>query len=72
MFNLTKIYVLEASFFSRASSWLSFGISTNYIKNKTVYVDNIRELSHEAHIDLEQFRKMLPKNTVTLLFKSEA
>jgi hypothetical protein len=45
LLHLTKIYVLEASFLSKALTWLSFGTATNYIKNKTVNIDTLRELS---------------------------
>ena len=30
--NLGKIYVLNASFLSRATSWITFSIITNYVK----------------------------------------
>lgn len=41
-FNLTKIYVVEPTFFNKASFWLSFGTITNYIKNKTINIDTIQ------------------------------
>jgi hypothetical protein len=39
--NLTKIYVLEASFLSKALTFLSFGTVTNYIKSKTVNIETL-------------------------------
>jgi hypothetical protein len=33
--------VIEASFFSRALTFLSFGTVTNYLKNKTVNVETL-------------------------------
>jgi hypothetical protein len=51
LFNLTKLYLLQASFLSRNFSWFSFGTITNYIKNKTVYVDTLKELQKQTHIE---------------------
>lgn len=42
--NLTKVYVLQASFMNKAFFWLSFGTITNYVKNKTVNVDTLKEM----------------------------
>jgi hypothetical protein len=72
LFNLTKIYVLNASFFDKAFSWLSFGVTTNYIKNKTVNVETLRELSHKSHVEPEVLKKMLPKNVVAALMKEHS
>lgn len=46
--NLTKVYVLQASFMNKAFFWLSFGTITNYVKNKTVNVDTLKELEKSA------------------------
>ena len=71
MVNLTKIYVLNASFFNKAFSWLSFGVAINYINKKTINVDDLRELSQESHVDIEILKQFLPKNVVRKAYKTE-
>jgi hypothetical protein len=71
LLHLTKIYVIEASFFNRALTFLSFGTVTNYLKNKTVNVETLQQLSQEAKVDLQLLTKILPKNVVASLSKVE-
>lgn len=56
---------------NKAFTWLSFGTATAYIKNKTINVENLRELSQESHLDIEYIRKILPKNVVQAQLKNE-
>jgi hypothetical protein len=69
--NMTRIYVLQPSFINKAFFWLSFGTVLNYIKNKTVNLDTLSELAKQARLDLELLKKILPKNVVEELMKSE-
>jgi hypothetical protein len=69
--NLTKIYVLQASFMNKAFFWLSFGTVTNYIKNKTVNIDTLKELEKLTHFDLEFLKRTLPKNVIEELARNE-
>ena len=62
--NLTKIYVLQPSFINKAFFWLSFGTVTNYIKNKTVNLETLKELSAQSRFDIEFLKNLLPKNVV--------
>lgn len=68
---MTKIYVLQPSFINKAFFWLSFGTVLNYIKNKTVNVDTLSELAKQTKVDLDLLKKILPRNVVDELMKSE-
>jgi hypothetical protein len=70
--NLTKIYVLQASFFGKASSWLSFGTISNYISNKTVHLETIEELAREIGIDVRDIAQMVPKEVLQEMRAKEA
>jgi hypothetical protein len=69
--NMTKIYVLQPSFINKAFFWLTFGTVTNYIKNKTVNVDTLSELAKQSRMDFDLLKRILPKNVVEELIKSE-
>ena len=62
--------MLEASFLNKAFTWLSFGTATAYIKNKTINIETLRELSQESHLDIEYLRKILPKNVVQMQLRN--
>jgi hypothetical protein len=47
---LDNIFVLHASFMSKATSWISFNIITTFVKEKTVYVNDFRELVDKASL----------------------
>lgn len=70
--NLTRIYVLQASFFGKASSWLSFGTISNYISNKTVHLETIEQLAKEIGIDVRDIAQMFPKEVLQEMRAREA
>ncbi len=58
--HLDSIYVLHASFLSRALSWVSFNTITNYIKDKTVYCSEFMELAEKAELNKIELLNLLP------------
>lgn len=59
---LDDLFVLQASFFSRATNWLSFGTITNYINNKTQHFESLTDLCNSAHVSFEDLAKLLPQD----------
>jgi len=45
---------------SKATSWISFNILTTFVKEKTVYVNDFKELADKASLRAEEMIKLLP------------
>lgn len=45
---------------SKATSWISFNILTTFVKEKTVYVNDFKELADKASLRAEEMVKLLP------------
>jgi len=45
---------------SKATSWISFNILTSFVKEKTVYVNDFRELAEKASLKADEMVKILP------------
>lgn len=56
--------MLRPSFFSKASSWLSFGTISNYLTSKTENYELFSELSRASGVQEEELSKLLPPEVV--------
>lgn len=67
--HLRTIYILDVTFYDRAASFFSFGTVTSFLKNKTIEVSSLEDLSSVLSICYEDFLTFIPEKLLEELHK---
>ena len=60
--HLCNIVVLQASFLNKARGWISFDTVTSFVKNKTEYCSEFKELAESVMLNSEELLNLLPES----------